>query len=277
MRPLKSGANLGFLFFMVLVIFTGTVANATLTTQTDSYGNTAILDSATNLYWYPDPGLIGGHGYGTYPAIEAGINALNTSNYFGTTNWRLATLSEYETMNYNNAPTQVASSFVSTHSSWGSVSIDQGFYFCLPGGICFGNPPVNVSYNETHWYGILAETTSVSRQILTNGPFCGWPFPACHYETVYDPAHYAYDFYFRDYNPPTGLSNPPADFYGIQYAASRDANFVVYDDNNNPDSQYLYGAWVVGSPSNTEVPEPLTMYLLGLGLMGLAGVRRVKK
>jgi hypothetical protein len=220
---LKSKAYLSFCFCMILVIFTVTMVDASLTTQTDANGNTAILDSTTGLYWFPDPGYVAGYGSGSYSYVESRIETLNTSNYFGIANWRLATTSNFSTMYHGNTPSDLASSFISTSSSSGSESVSQGSYYCLPYLGCFGTPPVDVTYNEIHWKGILAETTTVATVVYSNPSLAilcpDFPFlPGCESSTiVYDPAHMAADFSFRDYDPPSNISIAPVDLYSWSY------------------------------------------------------------
>jgi hypothetical protein len=83
----------------------------------------------------------------------------------------------------------------------------------------------------------------------------------------------AYLFYASDAHDPLEPIGPSTNGILYAHAVSGASPFVYLTDPFNPNTQYNLD----GFSSNSTVPLPPTVYLLGSGLLGLAGWRRFRK
>jgi len=253
-------------------------ANASLSTQTLPDSSSAVYDSLSNSYWFGNLGFFG-TGW-TFNYVNDQIASLNSASYFGINTWHLATYGEVNSLFTNNTREAIASNFIYDYQANGTAHTGISTTINIPGlgsqTICIVGPCLDVNYIDTHWYGIYDSTTTVSDVVTIPDPnvFCGSGFPGmppCNptYQTVQYPAHESIDLMLREYE-----SSLPS-FYSIDSIGS---SLSLDNGNILPGTDYLYGAWVVGSQSTqSAVPEPSTFFLLGAGLGGLAFWRRRSK
>lgn len=242
-----------------VVLHLGSPANAELTNV--SIGEDRVVyDSLNNLYWYPYLTDFTGL---TRVEQEAKIASLN---YAGSSQWTMATwyqtsllkLSLAEMATEQNYPTAFGPNFGvpisnpeigSPRLAW---NVDSASFFTPTGlfGMDFVNPEL--------YQGIYAD--------VFNGRTTGWGMTNIGEGGFWGAVEWTYSD-ADDHWVSSSIMNEGTAKLTMTY------NF---DQHRLPDGatwNYMMGdvgAWVVTS----SVPEPSTMLLLGLGLVGLAGLRR---
>jgi len=224
-------------------------ANAAFIVET-SGGQTATHDTVTDKYWYTDLPFFGGS---DLAFVESQIASLNATNYFGISNWHLASPEEVLTLAFE-SPVEMRGAFNLTST-------------ITPGGeYRFG------IYNDAFQYDLEVLVRSAGIPGLTCGQLPTIDLGPCLPElrrTLTLDAHKAAFFGYLSM------------FGGAieEFNLTPDTNSYAHDDGlyrsgafNENQEKHLEGAWVVGSFG--AVPIPAAIWLFVSGLIGLIGVAR---
>jgi len=163
---------------------------------------------------------------------------------------------------------------------WGvGTDVDSNFYFGKNSTQSVAAIKIeiagNASYNQFGYYDYNINNAKVNHLIFDG---------SANSSTVpysFTPQSTKYGFYFVGKSSAntigTWYTEGQGDHFAVFSATGSEVYWIGMEDLNLSSSDKDYNDMVVKVSSVPAVPEPTTLLLLGLGLLGVAGIRRFKK
>ena len=231
-----------FLLFLNIFFCSINTANATLWERT----NNLVYDDVLDITWLKSANIAQSSGYGanydvlgrmTWEESMGWIDYLNDRSYLGYNDWRLPHINPANGISYNNSLSYDGSTDRGYNNMTQQSELAYMYY---------------VNLNNIAYYDNYGHPSQSGWDVKNAGPFTDLDFSINSVywsETVYnlrDDAAWSFGFY-RGYQ----------------------------SGNSNTDMCY---AWAVRDGDVTApVPEPSTILLMGIGLLGLIGIKTRKK
>jgi len=225
--------------FLSLIILIPVRSMASLIT----YSDIIVHDDVSNLYWMRD---LSSQTLKFYGAQLEAISTFNSNPLYSDphwTNWRMATESDLTALQ-TNGESAITDVFLPSHTAAGVGETYSGYY----NNGTTAPPPI---------YSLTLMSTPASQPAPPTAVAQQMTLPIAPPPILLPPV-------FENYTPPLPYTEAVESLFemeGIQFRL--------------PASAFV-GAWIV-STAASEVPEPASIFLFGLGILGLAGVSRRRK